>query len=407
MRLLAVAVALNHVHVVHRAPAPAVSRPSAVLYRRDAAAGAARSETAAGGAWFPCTVFVASAASTLAKVAPSVRARSPGRVLPVGRASGRVPPVRATVVPVLTARHGGREAVAGRVGTAEGAVLATAPRFAWPAASVAALRQDGVVLVPAGLSPSSAARLQAHCEARLAESRAAVAAGEQFGAHFGAVLARTARHDLKLALEPPVAEALAELLGTLGPYIRGALGSEEPVLAELGAIRSTDGAPNQPLHSDTSPGDPRRLLTTFVALQDVDEAMGPTTFLPGTHRDEQAHRALTSAEAKTELLRTAPVRLGVMPAGSCALYDSRLLHAGGANESPRTRWLLYLSFGASRQTARALRGDSYPELQRAAHTLSQLEAGPDGDMRANLSEQEAREYEAMWASLLQPREVVM
>ena len=187
--------------------------------------------------------------------------------------------------------------------------------------------------MPEVLSPSIAAALRAHCEAKLEDSLAAVAAGAAEHDHFGAILARSSRYDLKLELEPVVSEPLTEVLGKIAPLLRGAFeGDEEPVLAELGAIFSTDGAPRQPLHSDTRRTDgPADLLTAFVALQDIDQSMGPTTFLPGTHRDPTAHAAVTSPDLKAELLQTHPIRLGTMPAGACTVYDSRLRERRDSN----------------------------------------------------------------------------
>ena len=193
--------------------------------------------------------------------------------------------------------------------------------------------------------------------------------------------------------EDVVRDVLAQAAASVGPMIREVLGSPDPVLAELGAICS-HGAPRQPLHADTrlAPDDAGGavLLTAFVALQDVDETMGPTTFLPGTHTDAWAHAALGSPDEKTELLlrRAGPRRrLGTMRAGGCTLYDSRLLHAGGANrcaaraggddgegtagdDGAGARWLLYAGFCRTRTAARDLRGDLFEELQRGVPTLS-------------------------------------
>ena len=312
-------------------------------------------------------------------------------------------------MPVLSDVRGSREHTAAAVGAAEGAVLERSPHIApWPEASAAALRDDGCILVRDTLSPPTVAALRAHCESELADGLAKVASGA--GAehqYFGTILARSDRHDLKLALSPVVSTALAEVLTSIAPLVRGAFLNhveptecdthEEPVLAELGAIRSTQGAPRQPLHSDTRRADAPVLLTAFVALQDVEESMGPTTFLPGSHRDERAHAALGHAGQKAEFLRSCPSRLGVMPAGACTLYDSRLLHAGGANSDTRGRWLFYAGFAPSRVVMRELRGDQYEPLQRASHTLSQLERGGNGN-------EGDIELEAVWAALLRPRQ---
>ena len=284
-------------------------------------------------------------------------------------------------IPVLPVGDASHEAVAGTVGAAEGVLLEQAPTVPWPEPTAAALREQGVVLFENALNPSKAADLRAHCEATLEAATASVEAGKSSEReHFGAVLARHARYDLKLSLESPiVSNALSEALGAIAPVIREALGDGgdcDPFLAELGAIRSTRGAPRQPLHADTRLSDadgPPELLTAFIALQDIDVSMGPTTFLPRTHVDADAHAALRAPETKERLLlghAGSGRRLGVMNAGAITLYDSRLLHAGGANESPRVRWLLYAGFCRSRLRMRELRGDLYSDLQRTLPSIA-------------------------------------
>lgn len=42
-----------------------------------------------------------------------------------------------------------------------------------------------------------------------------------------------------------------------------------------------------------------------------------------------------------------PHTLSLLTSGSAALYDSRLLHCGGANRSPRTRVLFYFTMSSA------------------------------------------------------------
>ena len=305
-------------------------------------------------------------------------------------------------LPVLSTIRGSREHNAAEVGAAEGVLLEQAPIMPWSVASPAALDEEGCVHVPSVISPAACAVLRAHAESERQRSLAAVASGEALKKdHFGNILARSSRCDLKLELTPVVRDALAEALVPLAPLIRGSLQSdEEPVLAELGAIYSTSGAPRQPLHADTRLTEGRaQLLTAFVALQDVHTSMGPTTFLPGTHRNPAAHAEVNSPLEKAGFLRAHPIRLGTMAAGDCTLYDSRILHSGGASHDARGRWLLYFGFAPSRPVMRELRGSVYEPLQRAAHTLSQLERerGVEAEREGDA------EWEAVWGALLRPR----
>lgn len=271
-----------------------------------------------------------------------------------------------------------------KLGMAEGVLLKHAPHLPWPAPSIAALRDDGAILVPNVLSDATAASLRNYCESRMAQSLAAVASNpDDEPDHFTTILTRKERHDLKLDLEPPVVDALVEALKVLGPFIRGVyhstLQSDELYLNELGAIRSTEGAPRQPLHSDTpwadNEGEPS-ILTMFVALQDVDEQMGPTMFLPGTHLNEPVQAEMIGTPQKANVLRSSPRRLGIMPAGACTLYDSRLIHAGGANDSPRGRWLFHASFAASKRLRSSrMINYGYDVWKLGVHSLHEVEMG--------------------------------
>lgn len=99
-------------------------------------------------------------------------------------------------------------------------------------------------------------------------------------------------------------------------------------------------------------------LSAYVALQDVhDPEMGPTIYLPGTHREE-THAAFFAdgaaadhdggedgmVAAKAKLLVSTPRQLGLMSAGEVTIFDQRLLHAGSANTAGRRRLLLCISF---------------------------------------------------------------
>lgn len=109
------------------------------------------------------------------------------------------------------------------------------------------------------------------------------------------------------------------------------------------------GSQRQVIHPDTPfiDGKGPVLYTCFIALQDVTLDMGPTTWLPRTHTKE-VHDAFTAGtESKDELLKKQPAVLGLLPKGSCGIFDSRLLHCGSANRSSDTsksRALFYFSF---------------------------------------------------------------
>ena len=109
------------------------------------------------------------------------------------------------------------------------------------------------------------------------------------------------------------------------------------------------------MHSDTPHNgrDGPSVLTAFVALQDVDASMGPTTFIPGSHHP-MAHKAFAaSQEGSEEAMRYLDHYypgeswfVGEALRGDAMLFDSRTHHFGGENRSPRRRVLFYFSFKA-------------------------------------------------------------
>lgn len=89
---------------------------------------------------------------------------------------------------------------------------------------------------------------------------------------------------------PTVQRALREAVSRLGPLLREAVGADA-LLHEVSTLVSDPGAPRQCVHADTivlpSPQFPNAsmapLYTFFIALQDVEDGMGHTVFLPKTH----------------------------------------------------------------------------------------------------------------------------
>lgn len=183
---------------------------------------------------------------------------------------------------------------------------------------------------------------------------------------FPAIRAPAHRHDVKLELSPHILGLLSELLrekGSIGSTIAACLG-DEAVLCELSCLVSEKGSIAQNAHADT-PNDslatdalalaltdaaigapmerPRRLLTAFVALQDIGADMGPTLIWPNTHTTTFHDAVLL--DGPDVFLSTVGVHMD-LAAGGAALMDSRTWHCGGANSSDAPRCVLVASFGA-------------------------------------------------------------
>jgi len=209
---------------------------------------------------------------------------------------------------------------------------------------------------------------------------------------------------MQLTLHPEVVtDAVGQALHVLAPFLRAAFECAEPMLAELAAIRSTLGAPPQNIHQDDytlCSGRPGR-LSAFVALQDIDEQMGPTWFLPGTHSDVRRQNALVSRTRKAKMFGTGPVRLGTMPTGSCTLHDTGVLHAGGANHSPHGRWLFHMTFVPEMIQFTCM--DYYrPLMHLGVHSVGELERR---EIRAQ-DDSETIRLKAIWTSLLEDPEIL-
>lgn len=218
------------------------------------------------------------------------------------------------------------------------------------------IQVQGVAKVPAALSCDTAASLLSFAMAERKRCLAEVARNPSAASNFFSnvqtprALAEGSpitRWDMRLPLVPVVHAALRELLvshsrggkkQSLGAAFEAVAGGPGADLWELGVVVTEPGAAAQPIHFDAPC---RCLYTTFVALQDVSHDMGPTCFLLGTH-SELVHNHFEKAPAN--VIEQAKAASASLSAGDAVIYDSRILHAGGANRSDRTRALLYVTF---------------------------------------------------------------
>lgn len=219
------------------------------------------------------------------------------------------------------------------------------------------LKKDGVVRIDHVLSPKLADNLRAFVFELRKNSEESVRAGSvRQQERFADVLLRSNRCDLKLPIGPsPVNEALQNIFSQTA--VRSTIEtmlSARAVLYELSCLISDPGSQRQVVHSDNPLReglDEPTMLTCFVALQDIDLSMGPTVWLPRTHTataHEQFHDETVGPDGaespKDTLLRSQKAVLGTLSKGSCAIYDSRVLHCGSANKSRSSRALFYFSF---------------------------------------------------------------
>jgi len=143
-------------------------------------------------------------------------------------------------------------------------------------------------------------------------------------------------------------EALGlERCGSWLPLVHRALG-DDAVLAYAGLVLSFPGSVAQPWHADgphlfgaDGLQCPPHALNVFVPLEDVEPRLGPTEFLPGTHRLEATRTLDLDADGGATDGAIAPL----LRAGTALVYDYRTVHKGVPNtDGARTRKMLYLLY---------------------------------------------------------------
>lgn len=224
------------------------------------------------------------------------------------------------------------------------------------------MARQGCISVSGVITPSTAASVRAFIEAEGVRAREEVEAGSvPFEARFGGVNCRGpgrygTRQDLFLPVRaPPVRAALAEALRSLKPLLSATVGMGGTV-HEVSSLVADPGAPRQCMHADTivlpCPQYPDAsmapLYTFFVALQDVEDDMGHTVFLPTTHTAE-AHLLWNSGQKQKEsFISIHRAVQSALKTGDCAVFDSRIIHCGRANTSDKRRILFYFTLSEQR-----------------------------------------------------------
>uniref|UniRef100_A0A7S2TLU8 Phytanoyl-CoA dioxygenase n=1 Tax=Lotharella oceanica TaxID=641309 RepID=A0A7S2TLU8_9EUKA len=227
------------------------------------------------------------------------------------------------------------------------------------------LEQDGFVVLRGVLSPDAVKAAQARLASEL---DAAIRKGDEKS--FARINNRKRRHDLRLSMAPGNRRLLEAILhsskATAQTYV-GVLG-RGATLVEFGVITSHPGAEAQDIHSDVEfDGDARCVFTTFVALQDISEDMGPTNIWPGTHQAFfcEFYKPRMLGPRDPYYWKNKP-KLMTVNAGDAVLMDTRVMHCGGANSSKRERMLFHFSFETSGVDKNAPSGFTYnlvPELK--------------------------------------------
>ena len=164
------------------------------------------------------------------------------------------------------------------------------------------------------------------------------------------------------------------------PLIAAVLG-EDAEHSFSGVVYSEPGSPAQCWHIDSPHVSadhlPPHALNVMVALHDTPLAMGPTELARGSHRltNHLQNPALVSNELVYQHEATVPEQLVVnteqavpegfssaLAAGSCLIFDDRILHRGLGNASTSRRSMVYFSYRQS-----GYRENTHFEAQRSIY----------------------------------------
>lgn len=254
--------------------------------------------------------------------------------------------------------------------------------------------REGVLRIDDVISTTTVDKLRDHVYLLRQTSEKEIAIGKiRPIQRFAQVLLKQNRCDLTIPLGVPgheiITVALEEIIcnSPIGSTISAILG-KDAILHELSCLISDPGSQRQVIHPDTPyvGGDGRdrpAVLTCFVALQDITVDMGPTVWLPKTH-NKISHDMFTNSmmgsgskdgesSPKDILISTHPEPvMGLLPKGSCVIFDSRILHCGSANQSMVSRALFYFSFKDSSVGYAGNPQSIRMELGKAKVTLGEL-----------------------------------
>jgi ectoine hydroxylase-related dioxygenase (phytanoyl-CoA dioxygenase family) len=210
-------------------------------------------------------------------------------------------------------------------------------------AHIEQFHRDGYLVIPEALAADQVTRLRAGVERAFAEP---CAEAELYGGNMGQIWRP------KMFERGPEFEELVDNPGVID-LVEAILGADCHLIANS-ALRTGPGDGISNWHSDETvrfprpadvPLDPRIPIPCFVLnfnyyLCDVDEALGPTQFVPGSHRSgRQPNRGELTYEGRG-------VESARGPAGTAVMWHDQVWHRGAPNQTEdRVRWVQQAPYG--------------------------------------------------------------
>jgi len=149
---------------------------------------------------------------------------------------------------------------------------------------------------------------------------------------------------------------------------------ETAILESFGAIVSLPGSEQQHIHRDgtllfdsaISPMLPAHALTCILPLVDMNDRYGTTAIWPNSHRWKTRDESIVPEAPQ-------------VPAGSCIIWDFRLLHGGTPNRSDCHRPIVYATY--ARRWYQDPGNFVKPKQRRLSFGAGFLEAAAENDRR--------------------------
>ena len=208
------------------------------------------------------------------------------------------------------------------------------------ARQVQAMEEDGFAFLPGLLNAAEIAELRAAMD-RLVAIPASFDRDGTSGGFLNKSINNAFNHDplfLSYVDRPGVVE-IAETIHGNDCHIIG-----------MTAWMTGPGRPDQQLHADWQPltlpaevmSNPAVKIPIYIAtahfyLDDIDEELGPTQFIPGSHRAGRAPKG------DLEYKGVGPKNI-LCKAGDLVIFRSEVWHRGTANRSQRVRYLLQVHY---------------------------------------------------------------
>eukprot|EP01064_Diplonema_japonicum_P012798 TRINITY_DN20154_c0_g1_i1.p1 TRINITY_DN20154_c0_g1~~TRINITY_DN20154_c0_g1_i1.p1 ORF type:complete len:300 (+),score=68.19 TRINITY_DN20154_c0_g1_i1:37-936(+) len=155
-------------------------------------------------------------------------------------------------------------------------------------------------------------------------------------------------YNLPVVMDEAVQKICVTIIDKLYRTIKDTLGPDA-LLVAMGIMVNDPGAKYQKWHADTIPEkDVAKLYTYFVALEDVEDLMGPTGLVTGSHKGEwlsQCEKEITAAKRApcSKLIDSSAKVSATLSQGDILIMDSTTQHRANANLSKKRRRLFYFS----------------------------------------------------------------